>query len=313
MRSVGLLRLALFLLCFHGFGSLSLKAQVNPTDPMSPSEVTRRNRERFEPRTDAALAAADKRYFSWKASIELDPIDREMAARDLAEILFSEDLKDFRAGPKVKAFLMRMVEDLDNFMGKTPDPVRVEMLVQLEKAILKKFAEVEGSIPFKESASLRWWQAAWFGGVSVNIVVATIFGVYFAWKKIILQFPGHAISFKNWLVKNKNRLVLHRRLRRALKRDDHEEVRSCRAALRELRPEKWKLPSREKTTKFLWKAGFWGIIDLGVSAAVGTGGYFYFYRPLRAWRTQELFLDDQFEGFVMDRTRMSAPSFKPEK
>jgi len=285
----------------YGLERVPLLAQE---DPLSSNEVTRLHRERFEPRVDAALAAASKRYFSWKASIEFDLVDQEMAAEDLAEVLFSEDLRDFRAELKLKVFLEQMIQDLDAFMGKAPDAIRIQMLNQLEGALLKRFAESKETAGFAESRLSRRNQSIWFGGLSVATVHLGILMAYFVWMKVVRNLPTHAGNFKEWLAKNKNRLVLYYELRRAVKKGNRGLAQECRQKLRDLAPEKFKLPPRDRVLKFLGRAGFWLVIDSGIAAGLATGSYFWIYRPLRAWRTQELFLEDQFSEFVIDRKRM---------
>jgi len=295
------------LVCFHAFGVCGVSAQENP----DPNEITRRHRERFEPRVDSAIAAANIRYFSWKVSLELDPSDREMAARDLAEIIFSEDLRDFRAAPKVKNFLEVMVEDLDQFMGRTPDNAHVEMLNQLESAILKKFEEVRETSFYKDSSHLRLNQAIAAGPVIVGTSTFAVLFVYFAWNKVVRKLPEHAGGFKNWLKKNRTRLATYRQLRKAVKRDDQETVRACRQTLKDLRPERAKFPSKERLQKFGKRFGLWMGAGLVVASGLSTASYFYYYRPRRAWRAQELFLNDQFSDFVLDRKRMRSQTPNP--
>jgi len=108
------------------FAGSSVFAQNTSIDG---AETTRRNRERFEPRVDSAIAAARTAFFSLRAStIELEPIDQKMDAATLAKALFSEELMDFRAQPKVRIFLDEMIKDLEIFLGRTPDQSRIEML-----------------------------------------------------------------------------------------------------------------------------------------------------------------------------------------
>jgi hypothetical protein len=272
------------------------------------AETTRRNRERFEPRVDSAIAAARAAFFSLRAStIELEPIDQKMDAATLAKALFSEELMDFRAQPKVRIFLDEMIKDLEIFLGRTPDQSRIEMLEILHKALIDQLLETQNGSTYKASEKTQFYRAIGFGVVSVGAVHISTLLIYLAWKNIFTRFPQNLALIKNWSDRKIQISLWRLRLFRAHRSKNFARAEECSkalAAFKKPRGERVKR-NRKETLRNLGRLAFWLVVDSAAAGGVAWGMHFWQYQDLKAWQLQENFVENTFDEFALEKKRLA--------
>ncbi len=281
-------------------------------DP-SPIETARQDRERFELRVNSAIAAAENRYFSLKASLELDLADTQMDAQNLASALFHEDLQDFRARPKVESFLMFMIEDLEKFIGRPPDPLRLQMLDELQKALIQELDRTRHSEEYIRSDRRQFYSAIGASGGLVASTHLAILFIYISWKKLIRPAPQNFIALKNFLKRNSMRAYWNFKLWRAKKKNALDRIQTCQERLAQIPPSKklrFPRPSRNRVWRFLGRFSFWAGIDAAIASGLAWGSHHFFYAPLQYWDAQEDFVTEKFDEFVLEQKRSYSPNQK---
>lgn len=297
--------------------------------------VASRDRERFELRARAALAAAEKRLFTYEASVFLDRQDIDLAARSLAESLFSPDLQSFRDRPEVEKLLLEMMERLERFHGIAPDAQKVYAIESLDRELEAAFLELSQSDEYIDSRERFFWAAPKAGiptAIGLNLL---IYGTYVGMKYVIIPMPRNAMATYRWLrtnrlgwdlvVRTSNTALqsyrnfrqerrLSRDLRRARRQGDRELARSCAVDLRKLRDtgvdpstedeDPSKPTWRRRTLLALGRIGIWLGVDTVVGIGIGYGYHRFFYEKLEAWDTQEDFMEDEWTPWIEDFRRM---------